>query len=129
MDYDKITIGIAGFLALILVGAIGYTGYILGYAILNMNTQPLTPEQLAKELTAHGAKMYGAYWCGHCKEQKEAFGEAWKYVAYIECSTPEGEQTAVCIAAKINGYPTWAFKDGSRLEGKQSFEALQAKLK
>lgn len=128
MKDDKITVGIAVFLALILTSAIGYVGYTLGYAILSRNTQPLTPEQLAKELTAQGAKMYGASWCGHCKEQKEAFGEAWKYVTYVECSAPEGEQTPACVAADIQGYPTWIFKDGSRLEGKQSFDVLQAKL-
>lgn len=31
--------------------------------------------ELAKHLTAVNAKMYGAFWCVHCHEQKELFGQ------------------------------------------------------
>ena len=30
---------------------------------------------LAKHLSKTGAKMYGAFWCGHCANQKEVFGK------------------------------------------------------
>ena len=47
-------------------------------------------QQLAKRLKDAGAKMYGAFWCSHCHEQKEAFGEqAMKDFPYVECY-PDG---------------------------------------
>jgi uncharacterized membrane protein/glutaredoxin len=64
---------------------------------------------LAKHLTATGFKMYGAYWCPHCYEQKQLLGKkAFSKVNYIECA-PEGEnpQPDVCRAAKIESFPTW----------------------
>ena len=43
-------------------------------------------EQFATCLTENGATMYGAEWCGHCKAQKEMFGEAaFEKVDYVEC--------------------------------------------
>lgn len=46
--------------------------------------------ELAKRLKAAGAKMYGAFWCSHCFEQKQAFGkEAMADFPYVECY-PEG---------------------------------------
>ena len=32
-------------------------------------------DALAQCLTAKGVKMYGAYWCSHCQNQKKAFGD------------------------------------------------------
>ena len=47
-------------------------------------------QQLAKRLKDAGAKMYGAFWCSHCHEQKEAFGaQAMKDFPYVECY-PDG---------------------------------------
>lgn len=81
-----------------------------------------------KCLTDSGAVMFGAYWCPHCQEQKREFGGAWSNINYVECSLPGGNgQTEVCIQAKIESYPTWEFKDGSRLTGKQSFGQLAAR--
>ena len=82
----------------------------------------------AKCLTEHGAIFYGAFWCSHCADQKKLFGKSIQYVNYIECSTPDkGGQTPICIGAKIRGYPTWEFKDGSRLSGLISLEDLSEK--
>lgn len=79
-------------------------------------------------LSESGAVMFGAYWCPHCQEQKKEFGSAWSNVNYVECSLPGGKgQTEICVQAKIESYPTWEFKDGSRLTGKQSFGQLAAK--
>lgn len=64
---------------------------------------------LAKHLTTTGFKMYGAYWCPHCFEQKQLFGKkAFSKINYIECA-PEGEnpQPDVCRAAKIESFPSW----------------------
>ena len=46
--------------------------------------------ELAKRLKAAGAKMYGAFWCSHCFEQKQTFGkEAMAEFPYVECY-PDG---------------------------------------
>jgi uncharacterized lipoprotein NlpE involved in copper resistance len=75
-------------------------------------------DSFATCLTESGAKMYGAFWCPHCKDQKAGFGESWDKVNYIECSLPSGQgQTAVCQQAGIQGYPTWEFADGERASG------------
>lgn len=64
---------------------------------------------LADHLKQVGAKMYGAYWCSHCHDQKQLFGkQAFRKIPYIECD-PGGAnaQPEACKAAKIQSYPTW----------------------
>jgi hypothetical protein len=79
-------------------------------------------------LTGKGAKMYGAYWCPHCQNQKAMFGDDWKNINYIECSLPNRQgQTEECREAAIMGYPTWEFADGSRIEGEATFQQLGEK--
>jgi hypothetical protein len=39
---------------------------------------------LASKLIANGAQMFGAFWCSHCFDQKEAFGKDAK-IPYVEC--------------------------------------------
>eukprot|EP00245_Coleochaete_scutata_P005636 TRINITY_DN19310_c0_g1_i1.p1 TRINITY_DN19310_c0_g1~~TRINITY_DN19310_c0_g1_i1.p1 ORF type:complete len:411 (+),score=62.47 TRINITY_DN19310_c0_g1_i1:86-1318(+) len=83
---------------------------------------------LAKHLKAVGAKMYGAFWCSHCYEQKQMFGrEAMKYVEYVECY-PDGYRRGVqldpaCEAAGVEGFPTWVV-NGKVLPGERSLEEL-----
>ncbi|KAF0912260.1 hypothetical protein E2562_013944 [Oryza meyeriana var. granulata] len=67
---------------------------------------------LAKHLRSIGAKMYGAFWCSHCNEQKQIFGrEATKILDYVECfpnGAGKGKKMAPeCAAAGIEGFPTW----------------------
>ncbi len=63
---------------------------------------------LAKHLTRNGAAMYGSYKCAHCLAQKHFFGEAFKYVTYIECHPKaKGSNTSLCIYKGIRNYPTW----------------------
>ena len=67
---------------------------------------------LAEHLTASGAKLYTAYWCPHCHDQKELFGrQATEKLTVIECA-PDGRnsQRELCEAKKIEGYPTWEIK-------------------
>ena len=40
-------------------------------------------DSFAKCLASKQAKMYGLYWCPHCIDQKEMFGEAFHYVPYV----------------------------------------------
>jgi len=79
---------------------------------------------LAQCLAEKKVTMYGAYWCSHCQNQKALFGDAFKYVPYVECT----ENEKLCTAKGIQGFPTWLVPDASgteiKLEGEQSFEAL-----
>ncbi len=84
-------------------------------------------DSFAQCLTDAGAKFYGAYWCPHCQAQKKLFNNSQK-LPYIECSTPNGQgQLPICIDAKITGYPTWEFADGTRLDGERTLEELGTK--
>ena len=104
--------------------------YILGGAvivimILLVIAAPGKYDNLAQCLTNSGAKMYGSYWCGHCKDQKDMFGKSWDKVEYVECSLPNAAgQTPECIEAEIVGYPTWEFASGERVTGAITFEEL-----
>ena len=87
-----------------------------------------TLDSFARCLKAKGAKMYGAWWCPHCADQKEMFGFGFQYVNYVECS-PEGQRTIndVCKQAGIKNFPTWQFPDNSRTEGTQPLAVLGQK--
>ncbi|MCI0503482.1 thioredoxin domain-containing protein [Candidatus Micrarchaeota archaeon] len=105
---------------------------ILGVAVLVAAAififSPGKYDDLAKCLSGKGTKMYGAFWCTHCKEQKEMFGKSWQYVDYVECSTPDGlSQLDICKAANITSYPTWVFADGTRHSGPVTSEQLAVK--
>lgn len=81
---------------------------------------------LAEHLTDSGAKMYGAYWCPHCQDQKNLFGkEAYKKIPYIECAEDgRNSQAALCrTVPEVKGYPTWLV-NGQVLEGSQTLETL-----
>lgn len=87
-----------------------------------------TTDALAQCLTNKGAKMYGAWWCPHCADEKELFGNGFHYINYVECSPPgQRTQNDVCKEAGIKSYPTWEFADGSRTTGTQPLEALGKK--
>jgi uncharacterized membrane protein len=80
---------------------------------------------LAQHLTSGGARMYSAYWCPHCHEQKELFGkQATAKLTIIECA-PDGRnsQTALCESKKIQGYPSWEI-NGKLDSGVKSLQEL-----
>lgn len=90
--------------------------------------------QLAQHLKKVNAKMYGAYWCPHCYEQKKIFGaKAAQEFPYIECAADgKNSQANLCqeIAPKIEketgrgfGFPTWEI-NGKYYAGQQSLEEL-----
>jgi hypothetical protein len=87
-----------------------------------------TLQSFGRCLNSKGAVFYGASWCPHCHAQRAALGDAIDYVRYVECAVDgTRESTPACRAAKIDGYPTWTFADGSRASGEQSLAALAAK--
>lgn len=84
-------------------------------------------DAFARCLTDRGAKMYGAWWCPHCMEQKEKFAASFEYAPYVECGS-KGDthmQTQACKDANIKVYPTWQFPPtGERVERVFSLEEL-----
>ena len=79
-----------------------------------------------------GAKMYGAFWCPHCQDQKAMFetlfDSAVPNLPYVECSTPDSNgQLQVCKDLGIKVYPTWKFADGTSNEGELTLKDLAAK--
>lgn len=85
---------------------------------------PSGVEKLAKCLKDKGAKFYGTSTCPHCNSQKQMFGDAAKFLPYIECS---GSAKA-CVDAGVNAYPTWVFSDGTKYSGELTPELLEAKV-
>jgi hypothetical protein len=85
-------------------------------------------DAFAKCLATKQAKMYGLYWCPHCIEQKEMFGEAFHYVPYQECAIKgSSEEAPVCKIAGVKLFPAWQFGDEPPKEGVLSMEALSDK--
>jgi hypothetical protein len=83
---------------------------------------------LAQCLTDKGVKMYGAFWCNHCNNQKKMFGDDFRYITYIECDEGgENADPAACEEAGIEGFPTWTFPGQSSLAGEISPEQLAKK--
>jgi len=90
--------------------------------------EPGSYDSFAKCLSENGVKFYGAYWCGHCNNQKQMFGKSFQYINYIECSLPnKAGQTQFCNQEGINGYPTWEFKSEERIEDEMTMEELSKK--
>jgi uncharacterized membrane protein len=90
--------------------------------------------QLAAHLKSIGATMYGSYWCPHCCEQKQLFGQtAMKDVNYIECATDgPNSQADVCasIVPEVEkatgekfGFPTWKI-NGQYYSGRKPLTEL-----
>ncbi|MFM2432979.1 MAG: hypothetical protein RLZZ511_4193 [Cyanobacteriota bacterium] len=90
--------------------------------------------QLAQHLKATGATMYGAYWCPHCCEQKQLFGQtAMKELNYVECAAdgPNGQmETCKAIVPEVEkltgekfGFPTWKI-NGQYYSGRKSLTEL-----
>lgn len=82
-------------------------------------------DAFAQCLGTKGAKMYGAYWCPHCADQKELFGSSFQYAPYVECGIKGSRnQAQICIDAAVKRFPTWTFANGARVEGIQSLAVL-----
>lgn len=82
-------------------------------------------KSLAECLKEKGAKFYGSASCGYCKKQKEMFGADAANLPYVECLDPKNAKA--CADAKLVGYPTWIFADGTRQSGLVQMDQLKAK--
>lgn len=84
-------------------------------------------DAFARCLGERGAKMYGAWWCPHCRDQKEKFGASFELAPYVECGI-KGDthgQSQVCKDENIKHYPTWQFPPtGERVDRIFSLQEL-----
>jgi hypothetical protein len=78
---------------------------------------------LAKCITESGAKLYTAVWCGHCKNQKAAFGDGLEYLDNTECAVGDG-WAQECTDAGVKAVPTWIFGDGTSKSGNTPLATL-----
>jgi glutaredoxin len=113
------------------ISALTFAPQITAPAIAQEAGEPVTTTStikaisLAKHLRKIGAKVYTAYWCPHCHNQKERFGkEATSQLEVIECDERGiNPQTQLCIEKKIRGFPTWEI-NGRFYPGNRTLENL-----
>ncbi|MFC1768656.1 thioredoxin domain-containing protein [Nanoarchaeota archaeon] len=74
---------------------------------------PQLSESFAQCIGESDAIMYGTDWCSHCKNQKDEFGENFKYVNYVDCD----RSSDVCKKEGIRSYPTWKINGAQYLGG------------
>ena len=68
--------------------------------------------KFAKFLSEKNIKMYSAYWCPHCHDQKQLFGrQAVKELKIVECAQDgKDNQHKLCREKQIEGFPSWEIK-------------------
>lgn len=122
-------------------GANSFTASVVANAASRQQQQDLPPPpvtthstertlKLALDLEALDTRFFGAYWCSHCYEQKEAMGlEAMRGIPYIECAK-EGlnSQRDLCQERKVPGYPTWEV-GGKLYPGEMELDELEDMVK
>ena len=109
-------------IVLLIIAAFG-AAYYLG---VRRKTSRL--DAFAQCLSDKKLKMYGAYWCPHCADQKELFGSSFDKAPYIECGVKgQRAETPECKQAGIKNFPTWEFPGGERQEGTLSLKTLSEK--
>ena len=82
--------------------------------------------RLASDLSSLHSKMYGAFWCSHCYDQKQSLGlQAMQSIPYVECDR-EGyrNERELCREREVPGYPTWEI-GGELFPGERSLEELR----
>jgi len=90
------------------------------------STEALT---VAKRMEAYGGRMFGAYWCSHCINQKEILGREVftgtpAVLQYIECDADgANSQKEICQEEGIKGYPTWQL-NGKLFSGEKDVTEL-----
>ena len=113
---SKEFISAASGLTLIVVG-------LVVYFLVFAGSNPDSPEgKLATCLRDRGATMYGLPTCPHCQDQKEMFGDSFKYINYVNCSANREK----CINEGIETVPTWTI-DGENFVGVQELDELAEK--
>jgi hypothetical protein len=108
-------------IAAVIIGAFA-AAYYLGY-----HKRAHKYDAFARCLKDRGVKMYGAFWCPHCADQKAMFDASFDYAPYVECGV-KGQahaETQECADAGIKNFPTWQFPPtGERVERVLSLDEL-----
>ena len=77
-------------------------------------TTSSSPQKIkfAKFLSDNNIKMFSAYWCPHCHDQKQLFGKkAVKALTIVECAKDgKDNQYELCREKEIQGFPSWEIK-------------------
>ncbi|HXZ79675.1 MAG TPA: hypothetical protein VEG30_07080 [Terriglobales bacterium] len=90
--------------------------------------KPANLDKFAQCLSQKKATMYGLFWCTHCKDQKDLFGDSFRFVPYVECGIPGSRgETQQCKDLGIKKTPTWIFSDGEHKEGLLQLKDLSSK--
>jgi arsenate reductase-like glutaredoxin family protein len=76
-----------------------------------ISDNPDAVKALAKCLRATNATMYGTKDCGHCKAQKEMFGQYFRDVRFVDCRS-SGAASTECNKARVGKFPQWNFENG-----------------
>ncbi len=65
--------------------------------------------KFAQFLSDNNIRMYSAYWCPHCHDQKQLFGKkAVKELRVVECAQDgKNNQYKLCREKQIEGFPSW----------------------
>lgn len=95
---------------------------------LSLPPPPHKYDVFAQCIANTSTTFYGAFWCPHCRDQKNMLGTGAPYLPYVECSTPDAQhELQICVDKGIAHYPTWVFPDGSRQEGVEPLSELSQK--
>ena len=90
---------------------------------INISDQKVSPSittfsskakiNFAKYLSNQNIVMYSAYWCPHCHDQKQLFGnQAAKELIIVECAKDgKNNQYKLCQEKGIDGFPSWEIND------------------
>ncbi|MEK7551848.1 MAG: hypothetical protein AAB534_00310 [Patescibacteria group bacterium] len=112
----------------ILIGIIIVVIAFAAYLAIPATSGPGKYDEFAQCLKDKGALFYGAFWCPHCRDQKDLFEGSASKLPYVECSTPDGKgQLSVCEEKEIKSYPTWTFADGEIVASLMTLEQLSTK--
>jgi len=120
-----------------ILAANGFTASVVANAATRQEQKDLPPPpvtthsseralKLALDLESLDARMFGAYWCSHCYEQKQKLGyEAMGRLPYVECSK-EGlnSKRDLCQEREVPGYPTWEV-GGKLYPGEMELDELE----
>lgn len=99
--------------------------FLIALPLLTACERDTSYDPFASCIADSGAIFYGAFWCPHCQDQKELFGDSVDLLTYVECdANGKNPDPQACAAAGIESYPTWIFADGTKVTGVQSFDEL-----
>ncbi|MGA2004515.1 MAG: hypothetical protein ABSG70_14105 [Terriglobales bacterium] len=110
----------------IIYGALILAAFAFAYYLGNRSQHKY--DSFARCLGDRGVKMYGAWWCPHCQEQKEKFAASFEYAPYVECGIKGDVHglAQVCKEQDIHHFPTWQFPPtGERVERIFTLEELR----